>query len=304
MCWISQGISKDIPISHIKQAYRAKNKHGFGIMWHNGTTAESFKTFHYKSFRKKMKELSDFNVIIHLRYATKGSVDSLDNCHPFPVSNGFMMHNGTLNNFGSSMTCTTNTCSDSNEFAEILSRCSYTSISDILPLVTHLATDRINRLIFLENDGTITIVNKHLGIQDGDIWYSNDYHILPELTENLVFVYGTLKMGYHNHAKWMKGAKFIGDATSIAKWAMVNTNNSYPYLLGRNPYGHNIIGEVYSVTDDQLSSLDILEGFPHHYTNQYITVKITSTGEIMSPLVYVKAHVSSYDLSHPFIAEF
>jgi gamma-glutamylaminecyclotransferase len=312
LCWISKGVSKDIPLDHIKQAYRAKNKHGFGIMWHDGQSAQEFTTLSYKAFRRKMQELADIEVAIHLRYATRGA-ENLANCHPFKVGDGYMMHNGTISGFGTTTYTTKYSCADScsstsdtSDFAEMLSKCKYEHITDISPIIQHLIGATINRLVFIDADGQFTIFNKHLGITEGDIWYSNDYHIKPEPVADKVFVYGTLKQGYGNH-HILADSTFIGEGTSISYMVMIGKDYAFPYLLG---YGyeypsaksHRIKGEIYEVDKATLKRLDRLEGYPTHYDKQ--TIYVTSADRTTHKCtVYIKADVSIYDLQEETLAE-
>ena len=81
--------------------------------------------------------------------------------------------------------------------------------------------------------------------------------------EYLVFVYGSLKKGFHNHHILVDGgAKFI--AKDSIKGRMHN--------LGRFPCvvkGDDVIhGEVYSVNRATMARLDMLEGHPHFYRRE------------------------------------
>jgi gamma-glutamylaminecyclotransferase len=70
----------------------------------------------------------------------------------------------------------------------------------------------------------------------------------------LVFTYGTLRKGYHNH-HFLKGQTFIGpDAltgTVTEKWGLPFLN-----LTGDT----KVEGEVYDVTPDRMETIDWLEG--------------------------------------------
>jgi gamma-glutamylaminecyclotransferase len=82
--------------------------------------------------------------------------------------------------------------------------------------------------------------------------------------KHLVFVYGSLKKGFHNHRLLSSGqAKFLGDAQSIApEYAMLDLG-SFPGLIEGT---QRVTGELYEVDDHTFHRLDSLEGHPHMYT--------------------------------------
>lgn len=88
--------------------------------------------------------------------------------------------------------------------------------------------------------------------------------------KNLVFVYGTLRQGFHNHRflQWTgHEATFIGDAVTVNRFNMIACG--FPILLRPLGDGVNVedqmpalqvVGEVYEVDDETLANLDRLEG--------------------------------------------
>lgn len=314
MCWMMvKEAGKKIPIDYMDKA-QAHNEDGYGVSWYEGNMVQTYRTFDYDTFKRVVLALEDKSLVIHLRYATKGSKD-YSNIHPFDIPSGVMFHNGTMNKVS-----TTGTASDSKSLANTITECDYNFIEDILPLIKHYVDDKINRLVFFEDNGMITIVNKHLGIEEDGIWYSNDYHLkddkwcrfgsnksscspikeevydldiisdaVSEEPKHKVFVYGTLKRGYGNN-RLLKEAVFLGTAQTKEKWAMIsNYSKTFPYLIEENEAGHNVQGEVYYVTDTELKSLDMLEGTPHHYRRNKITVEYKDDKTDEEVYVYVKA---------------
>lgn len=84
-----------------------------------------------------------------------------------------------------------------------------------------------------------------------------------------VFVYGTLKKGFHNHP-YLENETFLGKATSAIKLILYE-KYSLPYVhLHKDKLGNRIKGEVYRVSD--LSLIDRLEGVPFHYQPKMIPV--------------------------------
>jgi gamma-glutamylcyclotransferase (GGCT)/AIG2-like uncharacterized protein YtfP len=73
-----------------------------------------------------------------------------------------------------------------------------------------------------------------------------------------VFVYGTLRNGWGNHALLVK-SEFLGKATLQAK---MYTFGFIPYISLNNANDDDIVhGEVYSIDDYTLARLDQLEGY-------------------------------------------
>lgn len=82
-------------------------------------------------------------------------------------------------------------------------------------------------------------------------------------TKQLVFVYGTLRKNEHNHY-------LLKEATCIAEQAWTNgvmyaTIYYYPVLT--NQQEGTVYGELYGVNEEQLSSLDALEGYTEKGNN-------------------------------------
>jgi gamma-glutamylcyclotransferase (GGCT)/AIG2-like uncharacterized protein YtfP len=281
------------------------NKDGYGLAWYEDNRVKTYKTFDYKAFKGVLSALKHYDVVVHLRNTTKGD-DSYDNLHPFDIPSGVMFHNGTMRDLGSG------DMSDSRELAGLLNECDYKYIEDIEPLIRPYIDDNINRLVFFEDTGEITIMNKFLGIEEDGIWYSNDYHSKDDSWSRYpsnrilhkvqkidvaeepikVFVYGTLKKGYSNEM-FLRGAKFLGKATTVNKWLMVGKGASYPFVLGRHEKkGKQIKGEIYSVDRNTLINLDMLEGVPTLYKRAKITCSYVSNNRSMidsNVIMYVKS---------------
>jgi len=83
-----------------------------------------------------------------------------------------------------------------------------------------------------------------------------------------LFVYGTLKEGFHNHYL-LKDATFLGKQTTLGNHKMISLGG-FPGVIWRNGV-HQIQGEVYEVHDeDTRVAIDNLEGYPNFYTKQVI----------------------------------
>lgn len=289
------------------------NSDGYGVAWHEDDIIKTYKTFNYNQFKGVVSALIGHTIIVHLRNATRGLVE-YDAIHPLDTQSGMLFHNGTIQGFGNEIT------SDTQDFANMLNECDYSRIEDIKPLIQPYINDRINRLVFFEDNGEITILNKELGIEEEGVWYSNDYHLKaegwcrssgfkkvvknPEAAINTnviekqhkVFVYGTLKRGYANNKHLLGTSVYLGKATTTEKWVMVGAGKLFPYVLTQDLVGKNIVGEVYAVTTKVLKTLDILEGSPTHYHKVDIKVNYTDTKEEEAVTMYIKTHYNAEDI--------
>ncbi len=78
---------------------------------------------------------------------------------------------------------------------------------------------------------------------------------------NLLFVYGTLKRCGHNQ-HFMAGQSFQGAARTVAGYTLYDLGG-YPGLVGSPDNAEGVSGEVWSVDDECLAGLDVLEGTSH-----------------------------------------
>lgn len=85
-----------------------------------------------------------------------------------------------------------------------------------------------------------------------------------------LFVYGTLRKGMENDF-YLKNARLIFPKAWCKGW-LFDTREGYPGMIDGDG---NVVGEVYEVTEHQLSLLDELEAYygPGHPENEYRRVK-------------------------------
>lgn len=96
---------------------------------------------------------------------------------------------------------------------------------------------------------------------------------------HLVFVYGTLKRGLHNH-RWLadNGAEFLGEAITRDPHRLFV--DGLPFLVegpGEHQPGARVRGELYKVSPLGLKALDYLEGHPSFYERRLAPVLVGST---------------------------
>ncbi len=96
-----------------------------------------------------------------------------------------------------------------------------------------------------------------------------------------VFVYGSLKRGFHNHSRLM-GSKFIGEAHTEKASFQMHDLGGFPAvtLEGQS----KIIGEVFEVTEKRaMISLDMLESHPRWYQRILIPTSLGTTWMYIMP---------------------
>ena len=272
---------------HIEKAYEF-NKDGFGIMYfdelNSNVVVEKGLDLFTSDFFLTLDNYDDKEAVLHLRNNTVGTT-TLENCHPFPVGDGsYFMHNGTINSFKPTFGDTSDSLELSNAISSIIATTGAEILENegMISLLQAIAGTSINRLVFMDNQGKVHIVNPQLGIDEDGIWYSNDYYKREPYKPinsygswnktddeiDFVFVYGTLKKGQSNH-RLLEKSDFIGDAKSLTKFAMVGKGLPFPYCVEKdNINGKFIKGEVYQVDKPTMDKLDALEGYPYFYDRE------------------------------------
>ncbi len=103
----------------------------------------------------------------------------------------------------------------------------------------------------------------------------------------LVFVYGTLKRSFPNHALFMKeGTRFLATAVTTEKFPLVTLGDYHiPFLLDLPGQGFNVAGELFEVQANLLSTLDRLELTSERlYKRKNIVVKCSHVPENFDPI--------------------
>uniref|UniRef100_A0A6M2E4R1 Gamma-glutamylcyclotransferase family protein n=1 Tax=Amblyomma tuberculatum TaxID=48802 RepID=A0A6M2E4R1_9ACAR len=130
-----------------------------------------------------------------------------------------------------------------------------------------------------------------------------------------VFVYGTLKTGEPNSGvvKESKNgsATLIGTATTVKKWPLVIASTyNIPYLLYCEGKGNNVTGEVYSVDDKMLATLDDFECHPKYYVRTEEDVELSAdqpdekSKKQMKAWIYFLKNYREELLQRPYLAEY
>lgn len=78
----------------------------------------------------------------------------------------------------------------------------------------------------------------------------------------IVYVYGSLRKGCHNHDRFMCRAKYLNTST-ISYFQLYKLCSSYPTAVQTKCSTDKIVVEAYEVNDESLKELDRLEGHPN-----------------------------------------
>jgi gamma-glutamylcyclotransferase (GGCT)/AIG2-like uncharacterized protein YtfP len=73
-----------------------------------------------------------------------------------------------------------------------------------------------------------------------------------------IFIYGSLKRGFHNH-RCLSGQKFLGEASTVPAYRLLSLVG-YPGMIEVERRGRSIQGEVWKVDAACKARLDELEG--------------------------------------------
>ena len=100
---------------------------------------------------------------------------------------------------------------------------------------------------------------------------------IPEGESFKVFVYGSLKKGFHNN-RYLTDSKLIGNFDTEDKFKMFDLGY-FPAVVFDNT-GYPLRGELYEVDRSTFKNLDSLEGYPHLYDRKIIKLTGGESGYI------------------------
>lgn len=266
---------KTLPSGVAKKSAKI-NPHGLGIVW-----LDNYEITYHKSSEYKKLE-TDRPFIAHFRYATIGVV-GLSNTHPFQCGSSkheYLMMNGTIQGLGNAQTC------DSKVLANNIGELPRKEWKDLL------GGYECRFVTINTKQKTYQVYNKELWTRKGGIWYSKD----NVLEDNLVAVYGTLKVNNSNYYSYLYNANHLGSGKTLDKYPLIV--KGLPYLIDEVGKGHNVEVDVFAVSDSKLAELDRLEGHPHWYERKQI--KIRMKGKVLTCWVYfnIKEKITKSSVLH------
>jgi len=90
-----------------------------------------------------------------------------------------------------------------------------------------------------------------------------------------LFVYGTLKRGFSNHAV-LAGQEFVGEACTLPRYRLLD-HGPHPSLVEAVGAGRSIRGEIWNVDHATLARLDVFEQVDHLFSRREIALVDNST---------------------------
>lgn len=243
--------NNQLPLDVAKASARI-NPHGLGIVW-----LDTFEVTYHKS-KEYNKLITNRPFIAHFRYATVGKIGQ-SNTHPFVCGKNkdeLLMMNGTIPGKGNHEMC------DSKELA--------IELGDVKRIWWKKTLEQYDSRFVTINTKfkSFQIYNRNLYTYKDGIWYSK----ANVLQDNLIAVYGTLKKGYSNNYSYLRNAKHIGQGKTKDKYPLVV--KGLPYLVEQKGKGHNVVVDVYKVSDVQLERIDALEGHPNWYERKQVPINV------------------------------
>jgi hypothetical protein len=165
--------NKTVPLPLLKQSY-IDNPMGWGIMFVEDGFLQVFKGFAENTYLQTVEKYKHLEMVIHTRYATHGKINT-ENCHPFKVTkNVWMMHNGVLHGYQ----VTNPAMSDSWHFAQYIRPMVNTKPAVLADKAFQNMISEVigpsNKMVFLDNEGHVNIINEHCGLRYEGLWLSND----------------------------------------------------------------------------------------------------------------------------------
>ena len=168
-------ISKD----RLREAYNA-NPDGCGFMWKSDLNVEHFKgCWDFDQAHSIYEMLEDFGVsfVVHFRTASSGSI-SEENCHPFYVNDKLaFVENGNLyeysDYFGDKHKDNKTDIQRFND--DVLKKLpdGFIHVPNIRKALEYYCKRKQVKMIFMNSNGTVDIVNEVAGEWVDGCWYSN-----------------------------------------------------------------------------------------------------------------------------------
>jgi gamma-glutamylaminecyclotransferase len=126
-------------------------------------------------------------------------------------------------------------------------------------------------------------------------------------TLHKVFIYGTLKRGFPNHAAGLFDAEFLGDFETREPFPFVIGGRWFsPYLLDEPGEGLRVRGELFGVSESGLERLDEMEGvrLPRGYRRRALDVAPSAGGAPLGVWTYLRARETVEGIHSGPLAEY
>lgn len=172
--------NKQVSKSALKRCYEV-NSDGFGYAYFNNGhlivrkfVDKDVIPTEIEKFHELRKNNLDKQFIVHFRIATHGAV-GVRCCHPFVVNRGLVFcHNGILDSKFTNGLSKVSDMSDTMMFNKLCLQKLPRNFMDI-PLYKFLLENSIgySKMILMNKNGNVWILNEKNGYWDGGVWYSN-----------------------------------------------------------------------------------------------------------------------------------
>lgn len=240
------------------------NPHGLGIVW-----LDTFKVEYHKSNMYKLLD-TERPFIAHFRYATVGAINK-SNMHPFQCGqqvDELLMMNGTIKGLGNDKE------SDTKVLARMLGNMKRPKWKK------ELAKHNCRFVTINTRTRSFQIYNRESWIYRDGVWFSK----ANVLKDNVIAVYGTLKKGFGNYFNYLTRATHIGRGKTTDKFPLIV--KSLPYMINEKGVGHNVVVDVFAVSDEELKRIDRLENHPTWYKRERVSVTLDKSGRQKEAWLY------------------
>ena len=105
--------------------------------------------------------------------------------------------------------------------------------------------------------------------------------------KNLLFVYGSMKKGFKNNFRLEK-ENYLGASITKEKYCMFpSVNFTYPYAL-KEDKRWQLKGELYDITNIDISVIDDFEGVPKFYYRE--SIEIIWRDQVTKAFIYFRSN--------------
>jgi gamma-glutamylaminecyclotransferase len=113
-----------------------------------------------------------------------------------------------------------------------------------------------------------------------------------------IFVYGTLKKGFPNHARYMASAEKLGNFRTADHYPLALIGQRYvPCMINAPGAGKQVEGELYAVDDDCLKGLDVLERVKEPDGYRRLKIQVRSAAKHSALMLEADAYLISPELA-------
>lgn len=244
---IYKAADKEIPKETLQQCWKI-NDDGAGFMYNHEDRLRVKKGFFDfdKFYDSYSQSTAGKKAVIHFRIKTHGAID-MQNCHPFRVTDSLAFaHNGIISNIKTP----NKDKSDTWHFNENVLKPLANITTDFFgnSAITELLRGYIgsSKLVFLDKENTVYILNEHMGEWHDGCWYSNSSYKIPKITH--------FPATNHRPYKDQKALPFIKKGNALLKeGTLVELTANY------NGLSFGDIAEIKSVNSDYTVNLEVYD---------------------------------------------